>query len=174
MQCKCGCGEQPKTGNVYVLGHSGGRRLKVLEDAPPPIRDKTTGCLLYQGPINLKTGYGFVGKRYAHRLAYEKAFGPIPEGLTIDHVYARGCRNHNCIEPMHLEAVTAAENTRRAARSRTPPRFCKSGHAMTGANVKIVPYSVSKRRLRGLTNYRSCLTCARRRGRLWASTHPSS
>ena len=36
------------------------------------------------------------------------------EGLTIDHVHANGCRNVDCVNPAHLEAVTQAENNRRA------------------------------------------------------------
>jgi len=43
---------------------------------------------------------------YAHRLAYERARGPIPDGLVIDHL----CRNRWCCNPDHLEAVTNEEN----------------------------------------------------------------
>lgn len=60
-------------------------------------------------------GYGVTGggknKRYVHRIAYEVARGPIPEGLHIDHL----CRNPRCFNPAHLEAVTPMENGRRAA-----------------------------------------------------------
>ena len=47
----------------------------------------------------------------AHRAAYALDVGPIPEGLTIDHL----CRVRHCVRPDHLEPVTQAENTRRAA-----------------------------------------------------------
>lgn len=45
----------------------------------------------------------------AHRVAYEFLVGPIPEGLTLDHL----CLNTSCVNPAHLEPCTRAENTRR-------------------------------------------------------------
>lgn len=53
--------------------------------------------------------------RYAHRLAYERAHGPIPGPLKIDHL----CRVHECVNPEHLEAVTQAENVRRGNASKS-------------------------------------------------------
>lgn len=45
----------------------------------------------------------------AHRWSYERIRGPIPAGLHLDHL----CRITYCVNPWHLEPVTAAENTRR-------------------------------------------------------------
>lgn len=47
----------------------------------------------------------------AYRLAYELFVGPIPLGMWIDHM----CRNHRCINPLHLEPVTPSETARRRA-----------------------------------------------------------
>jgi hypothetical protein len=46
----------------------------------------------------------------AHRVVYELLVGPIPEGLTLDHL----CKNIICVNPDHLEPVTMGENVRRA------------------------------------------------------------
>jgi hypothetical protein len=50
----------------------------------------------------------------AHRFAYELLIGPIPEGLTLDHL----CLNRDCVNPAHLEPVTRDENSRRAGFAR--------------------------------------------------------
>lgn len=51
------------------------------------------------------------GKRYwlAHRLTYETFIADVPDGFELDHL----CRNRWCINPTHLEAVTAKENVSR-------------------------------------------------------------
>lgn len=76
-------------------------------------RSKTEdGCWLWNGHRE-SNGYGRFrhdGRRSgAHRFAYEAEVGPIPDGLTIDHL----CRVRHCVNPAHLEAVTSRENTRR-------------------------------------------------------------
>lgn len=47
----------------------------------------------------------------AHRWAYEQEYGPVPEGLELDHL----CRIPRCVRPSHLEPVTHAENMARMA-----------------------------------------------------------
>ena len=62
-------------------------------------------------------GYGVVRspRTFAHRVSYELNVGPIPVGLVIDHL----CMNKLCVNPKHLEPVTASENTKRWWRSQT-------------------------------------------------------
>lgn len=101
-------------------------------------------------------GYGQVAiNRYphkAHRVAYEIANGPIPDGLTIDHVRARGCISRACVNPTHLEAVPARVNTLRgdgpsAVNARKTE--CPEGHQLSADNVYTNPR----------TGGRRCRTC---------------
>lgn len=90
----------------------------------------TEGCWLWRGTVSSR-GYGRVGRRYVHRLVYEWEHGPIPEGLTIDHL----CGVKVCVNPAHLEAVTAAENHRRWVEA--SKGACRHGHAKTPENVYV-------------------------------------
>lgn len=99
--------------------------------------DKSGACWLWTGGRE-RRGYGFFwyGQRLwsAHRFSYMIHNGEIPSGLTIDHV----CRNPQCVNPAHLEAVTQKVNNLRgmsdsAANSRKT--HCKRGHAFTDENT---------------------------------------
>lgn len=117
------------------------------------------GCWLWRGGLNAY-GYGsfWNGSKLvmAHRYSYEFAYGPIPEGLELDHVWARGCRNKHCVRPTHLEPVTHKENMVRAyqiPRPKQPSKiqdFCMQGHPMSGDNLYVSP-----------KGQRKCKACAR-------------
>lgn len=103
--------------------------------------DPDSGCWRWNGSVQ-RDGYGviraFGSNMLTHRLAHELWIGPIPQGLTIDHVAARGCVHRNCFNPAHLEAVTHAENVARGRageyhRTRTE---CAQGHPFDEANTR--------------------------------------
>lgn len=91
--------------------------------------DKTETCWLWTGPVN-RQGYGQFSYSKsktirAHKFAYEQTVGPVPEGLTLDHVWPR-CTHKNCVRPDHLEPVTRGDNVRRWAATIT---HCPQGHS---------------------------------------------
>jgi hypothetical protein len=94
--------------------------------------DITDGCWLWTGYVD-KLGYArfWVDREtrvFVHRFAYESKIGPIPEGLTIDHL----CRVPRCVNPDHLDPVTLRENLRRSPINPTSINLrktrCPQGH----------------------------------------------
>lgn len=98
--------------------------------------ERTETCWLWHGtrtPTGGHYGTGGYGKfsgNLAHRVAYEALRGPIPDGLTLDHL----CRNTCCVNPDHLEPVTGQENS---ARHFASISTCKRGHDLSGPNVRL-------------------------------------
>jgi hypothetical protein len=70
----------------------------------------------------------------AHRAVYTLIVGPIPDGLQLDHL----CRNRACVNPAHLEPVTARQNTLRSAAPsavNAAKTECIKGHPFDDANT---------------------------------------
>ena len=65
----------------------------------------SSGCWPFLGKI-ARNGYGKLGRQYAHRIAYEKANGPIPAGMVVRHK----CDNRRCCNPEHLIVGTQKDN----------------------------------------------------------------
>lgn len=123
------------------LPHHHGRAQKRMtwEDYPAPVRDEASGCLRWQGPHHSQ-GYGVLSARqYAHRVAWEREVGPIPDGYQVDHVAERGCVYRDCVEVGHLEPITQAENIRRQpnVQAQMARTHCPQGHPYEGHNLRL-------------------------------------
>lgn len=103
----------PKRGVIY--GAAGAPVGAVCADGYVRLGGRGNGCL------------------YAHRVIYEAIHGHIPLGLEIDHVNGR--KTDNRIR--NLEAVTRAENVRRAvAKGLAPVGEARSDAKLTAALVR--------------------------------------
>lgn len=122
---------------------------------------RTGTCWLWTGSHN-HLGYGSIVPVHpgvavhAHRVVYEEFVGPIPAGLTIDHLChnadltCRGgpsCPHRLCVNPAHLEAVPLGVNISRAKKGRIRATHCPHGHPYDGFNPA--------------TGRRWCRTCGR-------------
>lgn len=119
------------------------------------VRTKKNGCWIRTKGVNPVTGYTSISRMvdgkasyyFAHRVMYVFWNGPIPEGLTIDHL----CEQPSCCNPAHLRAVPHRDNVLRSLKNpaaiHARKLVCDKGHAFTQINNR----------------KRKCLTCARER-----------
>ena len=68
-----------------------------------------SGCTVWTAAVS-SSGYGVLrvgGKNVlAHRYAWERTNGPIPDGMQVDH----RCWNRKCVNPDHLRTTTPSQN----------------------------------------------------------------
>jgi len=141
------------------------------------------GCWIWQGYRN-SGGYGSFSVKskniFAHRFSYIAFKGPIPEGMTIDHL----CRKKSCVNPKHLEAVPQRENLLRSKKTQASKNIskthCKRGHPLSLENVQLKNgHRICKecRKIYNRETYarlyskkaqdgEACLTTLRKRGRI--------
>ena len=101
-----------------------------------------------------KTGYAVLWmlgrQRLAHRTLYQLFVGQVPDGLHCDHL----CRTRHCVNPIHIEIVTAKENILRGVgitAEHARATHCKYGHEFTASNTYV--HAIG----------RTCRACARDR-----------
>jgi hypothetical protein len=90
-------------------------------------------------------------------VVYELLVEPIPDGLELDHVKARGCTSRACVSWWHLEPVTRRQNTLRGssfAAVNAAKTRCDHGHEFDLFNTYYRP-----------DGSRDCRKCTARRQR---------
>lgn len=167
--CHCGCGQKTAiakrtdrtrgivqgTPRRFVAGHKGSACDRFFQS----FREVENDCWEWTNSSVDRGGYGRFaawGKEHlAHRFSYEMFIGPIPAGLTLDHL----CRNRACVNPGHLEPVTNRENVLRGqsiVAEQARKSHCKRGHSLSGANLYVDP-----------KGGRQCRRCTRKRIAEW-------
>ena len=145
--------------NNYIGGR---RHLTVIHRFFNKIQiEPTNNCWIWFGSIGgdlRKTSYGrlFYNSKnvMAHRFSYEFFNKKVIQvGNEIDHI----CRNSLCVNPKHLQEITALENT---MRNNNPMSInarkthCIRGHKLSGKNL----YTAKN-------GTRKCITCIKFRAR---------
>ena len=122
-----------------------GRKARTVEQVLALILQRSepapSGCRIWQGSLT-NSGYGrltwvHAGRKEvgAHRVAYVATYGPVPDGLHIDHL----CRVRACVNPDHMEPVTPRENIMRSPIAlgaiNASKKSCPWGHPYSEANT---------------------------------------
>lgn len=102
----------------------GGRRYESAEESFEKRTTWVNNCLVWTAS-NVPSGYGIIytpglKSMYAHRYAWERANGPIPDGMQVDHI----CWNTSCVNLDHLRLASQSQNN---ANRKGPERRSKSG-----------------------------------------------
>jgi len=125
--------------------------------------DKSNDCWIWKAALSEKSrclkllfrhikseGYGCFSIKNinykATRIAWHLTKGSIAEDMVLDHVKGI-CTTTRCVNPDHLELVSAEENNRRSCKS-----ICKQGHIQSPENRRKYKSKI------GSTHYR-CKLC---------------
>lgn len=110
------------------------RFWKQVTRGPVPSANPSLGpCLIHSGADN---GNGYVQFRYngrgdyAHRYAWERVHGPIPDDQTVDHL----CEVKRCVNDQHMELATSVDNYLRTALAK---KECPNGHEYKPGSYKV-------------------------------------
>jgi hypothetical protein len=141
-----------------------GRRGTLAERFYVKLRPLANGCWEWIASSSSR-GYGEIwdgaaGKnRKATHVSWELAHGkPFPAGMYACH----SCDNPACVNPEHIFVGSQKDNLRDASdKKRLPAQsktHCKSGHPLSGANMRTIPNSNGRAR-------RQCIQCDEKRKR---------
>ena len=90
-----------------------------MTDDPTKQRAEPGTCFLWRGPVN-KAGYGLSGRRLIHRIEWDIANGPIPDGMVVHH----RCEERACYNIDHLELMSRADHVAHHNQSRRGKQNC--------------------------------------------------
>lgn len=171
--CECGCGEPTpiatKTRTLegirkgeprrFIHGHHATGREREVGPDSYCVEDHgyETPCWIWARAKN-HTGYGHVRGQLAHRYVYEHHRGPVPEGLTLDHL----CEEKLCVNPDHLEAVSHAENCRRQGKNKLTAQRAREVRELAAAGWRAI--DIQRAYDIGSSSYYRCL-----KGVTWTS-----
>jgi hypothetical protein len=109
-----------------------------------------TDCILVKSWLS-SNGYGqsyYNGKNMkAHRAAWIRAYGPVPDGMVIDHIchteavqnnLCEGgvtCKHRACVNLDHLRLITQRENIRCGKKGFDNILHCPKGHPYIKENI---------------------------------------
>lgn len=165
-----GCEELAHSRGYCGRHYMAERRKGTFETHTPTLEErfwakveKTDACWPWRGSLTAY-GYGTIWienhRRAAHIVGWELTNGPVPEGLQLDHrchdpkfcQLSRRCPHRRCVNPAHLEPVTARVNLLRGggvSAANAAKTHCPQGHEYTAANTYHDPR----------TGNRQCVTC---------------
>lgn len=146
--CRCDCGNGHRAsskhlaaGNTKSCGcfrreASAARPAARAQDFASRLRRAPSGCLEWTGAKD-RNGYGTLRSgrvdQKAHRVAFEQANGPIPDGMVVCHT----CDNPSCCDPAHLFLGTHKDNKADSVRKR------RHAHGVTQKAAKLTPHLVA-------------------------------
>lgn len=114
------------------------RARPITERFTEKVRPHADGCHEWIGTL-MPNGYGQVhlsGRTaYAHRVAWELAFGTIPRGMFVLH----SCDNRKCVNPTHLWLGSFQDNMDDMTNKLRHAHGARNGHAkLTVKHVRAI------------------------------------
>ena len=132
------------------------------------VRKEPSGCHEWTGHV-MRNGYGQVSfhqkPEYSHRVAWELAFGPIPEGKYILHK----CDNRKCVNPEHLFTGTFQDNMDDMVRKKRQASGNRSGRRKISSDLarKIRDSVGTQAAIAANFGVSQCTVSMIRSGRIW-------